>query len=572
MRYMKEIVRKNKIWILVYLAIGLLNAFMANYKADYFQRIVDGLTERTITISGILLYGVVLVINYGMNYMDEYPTAKLSNEIYLDFKLLALQKIGRMDYAEYQKLGTGKLVQQIENGANAGKGVLYNFWFCVVRQILPTILFSLFFIWKIDSKITYSLIAGYVVVFIVTNLLLKGLYQIKEKILNNEEQLNHFLVRGFMEMPVFRMKHQFPTELHRASRAKRSIVASKVKMTMIHEAFFTIFALLVACLDIGLMVYAWNNCQLSVGSVVALITLIDNAYTPIAILNVIYIQYKLDKAAWVRFEGLLDLKEDRQLQEGELFDAFSNEIRVENVSFSYCYENIAENNKKILNDVSLTIQKGQKVAFVGESGSGKSTLAKILIGLLKYESGEILIDDKPLKRFSLESLYEKVSYFSQDTPVFDGTIRENLVFEKEVLEDELHTSLENTQLLPLLAALNSGLDTRIGEKGACLSGGEKQRLALARLWFDHAEIVVLDEATSALDNVTEHIVMKNVLAQVKDAAVIAIAHRLTSIRDFDKIYVFREGSIVGSGTFSELLEENAYFNELYQKEKNLEYI
>lgn len=572
MRYMKEIVRKNKIWILVYLAIGLLNAFMANYKADYFQRIVDGLTERTITISGILLYGVVLVINYGMNYLDEYPTAKLSNEIYLDFKLLALQKIGRMDYAEYQKLGTGKLVQQIENGANAGKGVLYNFWFCVVRQILPTILFSLFFIWKIDSKITYSLIAGYVVVFIVTNLLLKGLYQIKEKILNNEEQLNHFLVRGFMEMPVFRMKHQFPTELHRASRAKRSIVASKVKMTMIHEAFFTIFALLVACLDIGLMVYAWNNCQLSVGSVVALITLIDNAYTPIAILNVIYIQYKLDKAAWVRFEGLLDLKEDRQLQEGELFDAFSNEIRVENVSFSYSYENIAENNKKILNNVSLTIQKGQKVAFVGESGSGKSTLAKILIGLLKYESGEILIDDKPLKRFSLESLYEKVSYLSQDTPVFDGTIRENLVFEKEVLEDELYTSLENTQLLPLLAALDSGLDTRIGEKGACLSGGEKQRLALARLWFDHAEIVVLDEATSALDNVTEHIVMKNVLAQVKDAAVIAIAHRLTSIRDFDKIYVFREGSIVGSGTFSELLEENAYFNELYQKEKNLEYI
>lgn len=120
--------------------------------------------------------------------------------------------------------------------------------------------------------------------------------------------------------------------------------------------------------------------------------------------------------------------------------------------------------------------------------------------------------------------------------------------------------------------MDSGLDSRIGEKGACLSGGEKQRLALARLWFDHAEIVVLDEATSALDNVTEHIVMKNVLAQVKDATVIAIAHRLTSIRDFDKIYVFREGSIVGSGTFSELLEKNAYFNELYQKEKNLECI
>lgn len=571
MRYMKEILRKNKICVLTYLAIGLFNAFMANYKADCFQGIVDGLTQRTITIYGILLYGAVLVLNYGMNYLDEYPTAKLANEIYLDFKLLALQKISRMDYAEYQKLGTGKLVQQIENGANAGKGVLYNFWFCVVRQLVPTIFFSLFFIWKIDQKITCFLLAGYVIVFLVTNLLLKGLYQIKEKILNNEELLNHYLVRGFMEMPVFRMKKQFPNEMKRASGAKRIIVASKVKMTMIHEAFFTIFALLVACLDVGILIYAWNNSQLSVGAVVALITLIDNAYTPIAIFNVIYIQYKLDKTAWKRFAGLLDSKEDRQLQEGDMFHSFSHEIRVENVSFSY--GNIVINNKidskNILNQVNLTIRKGEKVAFVGESGSGKSTLAKILIGLLKYDSGKILIDDKPLKQFSLESLYEKVSYISQDTPVFDGTIRENLVFDNKTSDDALRASLEATQLLPLLESLDSGLDTRIGEKGTCLSGGEKQRLALARLWFERAEIVVLDEATSALDNVTESIVMKQVLAQVNDAAVIAIAHRLASIRDFDKIYVFREGGITGSGTFAELLEKNAYFKQLYQKEKDL---
>ena len=571
MRYMKEILRKNKICVLTYLAIGLFNAFMANYKADCFQGIVDGLTQRTITIYGILLYGAVLVLNYGMNYLDEYPTAKLANEIYLDFKLLALQKISRMDYAEYQKLGTGKLVQQIENGANAGKGVLYNFWFCVVRQLVPTIFFSLFFIWKIDQKITCFLLAGYVIVFLVTNLLLKGLYQIKEKILNNEELLNHYLVRGFMEMPVFRMKKQFPNEMKRASGAKRIIVASKVKMTMIHEAFFTIFALLVACLDVGILIYAWNNSQLSVGAVVALITLIDNAYTPIAIFNVIYIQYKLDKTAWKRFAGLLDSKEDRQLQEGDMFHSFSHEIRVENVSFSY--GNIVIDNKidskNILNQVNLTIRKGEKVAFVGESGSGKSTLAKILIGLLKYDSGKILIDDKPLKQFSLESLYEKMSYISQDTPVFDGTIRENLVFDNKTSDDALRASLEATQLLPLLESLDSGLDTRIGEKGTCLSGGEKQRLALARLWFERAEIVVLDEATSALDNVTESIVMKQVLAQVNDAAVIAIVHRLASIRDFDKIYVFREGGITGSGTFAELLEKNAYFKQLYQKEKDL---
>lgn len=560
MRYMKEVLENNRKWVIVYLLLGLFNAFMSNYKADYFQKIVDGLTDRTITVYGILFYGVVLFINYGMNYLDEYPAAKLGNEIYLDFKLLALRKIGRMDYSEYQKLGTGKLVQQIENGASAGKGVLYDFWFCVVRNLLPTILFSLYFIWKIDRTITYFLVAGYIVIFLVTNLLLKGLYQIKEKILTGEEELNHFLVRGFMEMPVFRMKHQFPNEEKKALEAKHVIVSSKVKMTMIHEAFFTIFALLVACLDIGILGYAWKNNHLSVGSVVALITLIDNAYTPIAIFNVIYVQYKLNKTAWMRFTGLLDLKEDTQLAQGTDFAAPLNKIRIEDLSYSY-------ENKEVLKSVSLTIKRGEKIAFVGESGSGKSTLTKILVGLLKYDEGNILFDDKPLKNISLESLYKKVSYLSQDTPVFDGTLKENLVFDNEASEADIHVCLEKTRLLSMLGALPKGVETRIGEKGACLSGGEKQRLALARLWFDNPDIVVLDEATSALDNVTEGVVMKNVLAQINHATVIAVAHRLASIREFDRIVVFRNGKIVGNGTFEELLENNSYFFDLYRKEK-----
>ena len=575
MRYMKEILKKNRNWVLVYLALGLASAFLANYKADYFQKIVDGLTDRTITFHGILLYGLVLIVSYGMNYLDNYPDAKLGNEIYLDFKLLALRKIGRMDYSEYQRLGTGKLIQQIENGADAGKGVLYGFWFSVVRDLVPTILFSLYFIWKIDRNITCFLMAGYLIVFLVTNLLLKGLYQIKENILTNEEELNHFLVRGFMEMPLFRMKRQFPGEIGKASKAKRIIVASKIKMTMIHEAFFTIFAVLVACLDVGILAYAWKNSHLSVGAVVALITLIDNAYTPIAIFNVIYVQYKLNKTAWQRFEGLLDLKEDGQLQEGISFQGLSREIRVEDLSYSYetpserVYFNDKKQtvNRKTLRSVSLSIRKGEKVAFVGESGSGKSTLAKILIGLLKYEEGTVLLDEEPLRTLSLESLYEKVSYLSQDAPIFDGTIRENLIFDREVPEEDIRVSLEAAQLLPLLATLEQGLDTRVGEKGACLSGGEKQRLALARLMLDRSEIIVLDEATSALDNVTERAVMKNVLERVAHATVIAIAHRLSSISGFDRIYVFREGRIVGDGTFEELLADNSYFRELYRKEK-----
>lgn len=565
MRYIKDVLKKNRKWVVAYLTIGLFNAFMSNYKADCFQRIVDGLTDRTITFYGILFYGGVLFVTFGMNYVDVYPTVKLDNDIYLDFKLLALQKIGRMDYVEYQKLGTGKLIQQIENGAKAGKGVLYDFWFEVVRNLVPTILFSLFFIWKIDPKITCFLLAGYVIVFIVTNLLLRGLYQIKERILTNEEELNHFLVRGFMEMPLFRMKRQFPGEVRKALGAKRTIVAAKVKMSMIHEAFFTIFALLVACLDIGILVYAWKGGHLTVGAVVALIALIDNAYVPIAIFNVIYVQYKLNLTAWHRFAEVLDLKEDVQLSEGAAFDTLAREIRVEELSLSY--GGAPGEGRRAVDSVSLIVRKGEKVAFVGESGSGKSTLAKALVGLLKYEEGDILYDGEPLRNLSLESLYGKASYLSQDTPVFDGTIRENLVFDREVPDEDMRAAMERVQLLPLLSSLDKGMDTRIGEKGACLSGGEKQRLALARLLLDRPEIVVLDEATSALDNVTESIVMKNVLEQVKDATVISIAHRLSSIRGFDHIFVFKEGRIVGSGTFEELLAGNSYFAQLYRKEK-----
>ena len=167
----------------------------------------------------------------------------------------------------------------------------------------------------------------------------------------------------------------------------------------------------------------------------------------------------------------------------------------------------------------------------------------------------------------MDSLYKKVTYLSQDTPVFDGTIRENLVFDREIPENDLSVGLDNTQLLPLLASLEQGVNTRIGEKGTCLSGGEKQRLALARLWFDPSEIIVLDEATSALDNVTETIVIQNVLRQVNNATVIAVAHRLTAIHEFDRIIVLKEGKIVGNGTFEELRANNSYFLELYNKEK-----
>ena len=556
MRYIKEILKKNRIWVLVYIGLGIFNAFIANYKADYFQKVIDGLADRTLAFAGVATYGFILLVNYCMNYLDNYPEKKLEHGIYLDFKLLSLRKISTIDYTEYQKIGTGKLVQRIENGSSAGRNVLFNFWLCLIRDLLPTIVFSVYFIWKIDKKVTYVLFVGYMLIFIITNILLKFLYKIKEKILNSEELLNHYLVRGFMEMLIFRMSKQFPNEIKKTNNAKESIVSAKVKMNMIHEAFFTIFALLVAMLDIGILFYAWKTQNLTVGSVVALIALIENAYTPIAIFNVLYVQYKLDKASYKRFEEFLGLKDDDQLRNGNAINADVGEIAIKNLSFQY-------GERKIIDDLSLSIKKGEKIAFVGESGSGKSTLIRILLGLLKYNQGEVRLGDMELKEICLNNLYDRVSYLSQDAPVFDGTIKENLVFEKQVSEEQMLGVLREVQLSHLVENLAEGLNTEIGEKGTCLSGGEKQRLALARLWFEDSELVILDEATSAMDNLTEENVMKSVMQKMKNKTVIAIAHRLNSIAGFDRIILFKEGRIVGQGTFEELLHTDSYFMDLY---------
>ena len=556
MRYIKEVLKKNRIWVLIYIGLGIFNAFMANYKADYFQKVIDGLADGTLAFAGVVIYWFILLINYGMNYLDNYPEKKLEHDIYLDFKLLSLRKISTIDYAEYQKTGTGKLVQRIENGSSAGRNVVFHFWLRLIRDLIPTIVFSVCFIWKIDKKVTYVLFAGYILIFIITNILLKFLYRIKEKILNSEELLNHYLVRGFMEMLVFRMSKQFPNEIKKTNKAKQDIVSSKVKMNMIHEAFFTIFALLVAMLDIGILFYAWKTQNLTVGSVVALITLIENAYTPIAIFNVLYVQYKLDKASYKRFEEFLDLKDDVQLTIGNAIHTDVGKIAIKNLSFQY-------EDRKIIDDLSLSIKKGEKIAFVGESGSGKSTLIKILLGLLKYSQGKVRLGDMELRGICLDNLYDRVSFLSQDAPVFDGTIKENLVFDRMVPEEQIRDALREVQLSHLVENLAEGLSTEIGEKGTCLSGGEKQRLALARLWFQTPELVILDEATSAMDNLTEENVMKSIMSKLKDKTVIAIAHRLNSISGFDRIILFREGKIVGQGTFEELLRTDSYFMDLY---------
>lgn len=555
----RAVAGKNRGWISVFILLGIGNAFLANAKAGCYQQVIDGLTDGSLRAGALVVYGVVLIAGYVLSYLDEYPYRKLNEGLYLDFRLLALEKISRIDFQEYQKLGTGKLTQQIETGAAAGRDILFGFWLCLVRELLPTICFGLFFIWRISRGLTIAILCGYIVVYLTAWALLKVLYRMKERLLSNQERLNHFLVRGFMEMVVFRMERRFSGELAKARRTGDEAVKIQARMGMIHEAFFVIFALIVAAMELGVLAYAWLDGGLSAGEVAALITLMNNVYSPIAIFNVLLVQYRLDMAAWGRLEEFLHAAEDEQLERGRALNGLSGEIRISGLNFAYA-------DRQILRDLKLTIRPGEKVALVGESGSGKSTLAKLLCGLLKYETGSIRLDGMELHDIRLNSLYEYLGYISQDAPVFDGSLRENLDFGEDIPEEALRAAMKMARFLPVYEKLPDGLETRLGERGVMLSGGEKQRVALARLFLEEKQksVILLDEATSAMDNLTEEAVIGEVFSRWEKKTVICVAHRLNSIRSCGRVIAMKAGRIVGDGGFEELLETNDYFRRHYE--------
>lgn len=556
MNQFKKILWKNRGWAALHCAFGVAIAFLESFHSSYFQAVIDSFTAGTLGSGRILLYGAALLSLCLCNYLSEYPQRKLEHGVYLDFKLEALSKISRIRYSAYQTLGTGKLIARIENGAQAGKSILVDFYLCLVRQLAPTVFFSLYFIWKLNPQIMYVILAGYGFVFLISNLLLKKLYAIKERILTREEDFQHYLVRGFQEMVVFRMYRRFGAELLRAQQAKKEIVDGKVKMTMVHEAFFTIFALLMGAVKIGLLAYAWHTRAMSIGTVVALMALVDNAYTPIAIFNVLYVSYKLDRSAYGRLEAFFALPEENGLENGKAPVLQAGELTAEGVSFCY-------GKQEILKDISLRIHAGEKVAFVGESGCGKSTLAKLLVGLLQAERGNVTAGGVSMKDMCLNAFYTRVSYVPQDGSVFDGSLRENLSISGETDEDRLWEALRAVNLLDMAARLPEGLDARLGERGTVLSGGEKQRLSLARMLLDHTQLAVLDEATSAIDNINEEEILDRILKLTAERTLILIAHRLNAVSKFDRIVVFRDGRIEADGTFDELMTGSEYFRELY---------
>ena len=560
MKLFKEVIKNNLKMIIFYVMIGVVLNFLSLYLVTYYQKILDAFQFGTLTIVPLVVYGVLLVISTILGYVENYPEQQVINKLYLDFKLQSLKKMKTIDYLSYQKIGTGRLTQKVEDGALAARDVMVDFWLKILRWLLPTALFSLIFIYQVKKEFVLFILVGYVVVIIVSNVILKKLYSLKEKILVNQEFLNKHLVRGFMELVVFRTNKKFDTEIKVSKDGIKNIVDGKTKIKLVHELFFSLFALIVNVLQVLVLAYAVLYSSLSVGAIVTVIALLGKAYEPIAIFNVEYVDYKLNKVTVNKYLELLDLKDDVNLENGEAVKKLNGKIEFENVSFGY-----GEN--KVLDGLSLGIDAGTSAAFVGESGSGKSTIIKLVMGLLMNQDGKILVDGNELSKLNLNSFYDFVSYVSQEVPIFDGTLKENLVFDKKVSDERIVEVLKLVSLDKFYERLEDGLETELGEKGIRMSGGERQRLALARLFFDDSKIIILDEATSAMDNVTEKVVMKNVLEHLTNKTILIVAHRLETIKDVDQIFVLEDGKIKEKGKYQSLMKKDGYFKKLYEAKK-----
>lgn len=261
--------------------------------------------------------------------------------------------------------------------------------------------------------------------------------------------------------------------------------------------------------------------------------------------------------SWKRIEKFLN--EENYIDDGnEIIQKKIGDIVFEGVSFGY------KDDVEILDRISFEIKKGKTYAFVGESGAGKSTIVNLLYGLWQNYSGNIFIDGKNLKNISIANVRKRISVVSQNIFLLDDSILNNIILDDPFPElKRVKEALIRASMWKYVQSLEDGWETNIGENGICLSGGEKQRMAIARAIYKNSEIIIFDEATSMLDNETENEIVQQVLTLFKNNTLIMIAHRLTTIRNADKIFVLNHGKIIEEGTHEMLLEQKGNYYNLY---------
>lgn len=563
----QTITRPSRVyWLPITLKLVLdgFQILVGNFTFVAFQRLIDQVTlSRQIAELAPLLawYIGANLLNHTLIYLEGIPGAVLDRGIVQWVKLNALDKISRIDFMAYQDLGTGNLIQVIENGAEAVRKILTNFYMGNLVGLAQVVI-GLYFIHYYDRTLFLIVLAGYGIFYLVADGLMRFLRKALEKMLENQENFSKFSVRAFMELVVFRVNGRYKAEFERLQGISDEIVRARAKVYLLQELSYTGFALLIFLVEAGVVIQQVSKIlagSSTVGTLVALVSFIRVVFWPIIGFGQSWMAYQMDAVTFGRFDRFLSLPEDSGLSRKGKLEIHTGSITFENVSFAF-------QEQEILGDFSLTIPGRSTTALVGASGSGKSTLVRLLLHLLKPQQGRVLVDGQDLAEVNLQDFYRSVAYVPQEPPVFDGTLRENMTFERPVRPERLAEVIQQVGLETLVLKLPKGIETLVGERGVKLSGGERQRLAFGRVLLQDPKIIILDEPTSALDSLTEDFVTHNLLETLSGKTIIFIAHRLQTVQNADQIIVLDQGKIVQQGCFRDLVSTPGTFQQMWEKQ------
>ena len=354
-------------------------------------------------------------------------------------------------------------------------------------------------------------------------------------------------------------------EYERYEKANRRMIGLNIKESMAGRWFrvvlttFTSVGPMLLYLAGGILMMKYNS-DLTIGDITVLVALLGRMYMPVNSLLNIQVEWIRSMALFKRIFDYFDIPvEIENAKDAVTPDKVTGDVVFEHVEFSY------EESKKILKDISFTLNAGKSIAIVGPSGSGKSTIVNLIPSLYDVDSGSVTFDGIDVRKLDLKFLRDQVGVVSQETYLFNGTIRENLLYAKpDATEEAMVEALKKANIWDFIEKQEKGIDTEVGNRGLKLSGGEKQRISIARIILKDPTIFIFDEATSALDSISEKKIQDAIDPIIKSKTSILIAHRLSTILAADEILVVKDGTIAERGTHKELLNKEGVYRELYE--------
>lgn len=354
-------------------------------------------------------------------------------------------------------------------------------------------------------------------------------------------------------------------EYERYEKANRRMIGLNIKESMAGRWFrvvlttFTSVGPMLLYLAGGILMMKYNS-DLTIGDITVLVALLGRMYMPVNSLLNIQVEWIRSMALFKRIFDYFDIPvEIENAKDAVTPDKVTGDVVFEHVEFSY------EESKKILKDISFTLNAGKSIAIVGPSGSGKSTIVNLIPRLYDVDSGSVTFDGIDVRKLDLKFLRDQVGVVSQETYLFNGTIRENLLYAKpDATEEAMVEALKKANIWDFIEKQEKGIDTEVGNRGIKLSGGEKQRISIARIVLKDPTIFIFDEATSALDSISEKKIQDAIDPIIKSKTSILIAHRLSTILAADEILVVKDGMIAERGTHKELMNKEGVYRELYE--------